>query len=85
MSHKTDATSSTNKAALLVIVASCAFLIAQLLHWSGILCLISCGLVQKHYGMSGNLSVTAAAWVDNVVGFGAILAETTVFLILGIK
>ena len=61
-----------------------AFLNAQLFHWSGILALIGCGLVQQRYGFS-NLSREGRSTVHLGVQSLAAHAEHAVFLILGYK
>ncbi len=67
---------------LIVVSAYLAFVNAQLFHWSGILALISCGLVQKRYGFE-NTYEKSRVTIELGVGILSTISEAIIFLVLG--
>ncbi len=67
---------------LIVVSAYLAFLNAQLFHWSGILALIACGLVQKRYGFE-NTYEKSRVTIELGVGILSTISEAIIFLVLG--
>ena len=41
---------------VMMIMAYLAYMVAELLHWSGILSLVGCGIVQSHYAFKADWS-----------------------------
>ena len=69
---------------LIVLCAYFSFLNAQFFHWSGILALIGCGLVQKRYGFENTFEKSRVT-IELGVGILATISEAIIFLILGFK
>ena len=56
---------------------------AELFHWSGIISLIGCGLIQSHYAFK-NITKNSQTTIEYFVKMAASLSEITIFLFLGI-
>ena len=69
---------------LMILSAYLAFLNAQYFHWSGIMALIGCGLIQKRYGFE-NLFEKSRVTIEVGVEILAVVSETIIFLMLGLK
>ena len=59
-----------------------AYILAELLHWSGILSLISCGIVQAHYAFR-NISSESLTTVQYFIKMVASVSDCIIFLYLG--
>ena len=68
---------------LIFVVSYFSFVLAETIHWSGIICLIGCGITQKHYGFS-NISKKSYTTVKYAVKTAAGFADCIIFLFLGI-
>ncbi len=80
----TSPESKTLEPMLIILCAYLSFLNAQFFHWSGILALIGCGLVQKRYGFE-NTYEKSRVTIELGVGILATISEAIIFLILGFK
>ena len=60
-----------------------AYMGAELFHWSGIISLIGCGLIQSHYAFK-NITKNSQTTIEYFVKMAASLSEITIFLFLGI-
>ena len=80
----TSVDSRIHEPMLLVLSAYLAFLTAQFFHWSGILALIGCGLVQKRYGFE-NTHERSRVTIQSGVEMLSTISEALIFLVLGFK
>ena len=60
-----------------------AYMGAELFHWSGIISLIGCGLIQSHYAFK-NIAKDSHTTIEYFVKMAASLSEINIFLFLGI-
>ena len=66
-----------------MISAYFSFVMAELFHWSGILALIGCGIVQKRYAFK-NISKKSMTTVKYGIKTLGSLADVVIFLFLGL-
>ena len=67
---------------VMLIMAYCAYMVAELLHWSGILSLVGCGIVQSHYAFK-NISDKAHITVHYFISMLSSTMDCIIFLYLG--
>jgi len=60
-----------------------AYIMAELVHWSGIISLIGCGLVQAHYAFK-NISSESRTTVNYFIKMASSTSDCIIFLYLGI-
>ena len=60
-----------------------SYVLAETFHWSGIISLIGCGIVQKRYAFQ-NISKSSLSTVKNLVTTLATFSDCVIFLFLGI-
>ncbi len=68
---------------IILLSAYFAFVLSQILHWSGFIALISCGLTQKRYAFPNLFEKTRVTVVEGTETL-ATMAEALIFLLLGI-
>ena len=61
-----------------------AYILAELVHWSGIISLIGCGLVQAHYAFR-NISAESRITVNYFIKMLSSTSDCVIFLYLGIS
>ena len=66
----------------MMIMAYLAYMVAELLHWSGILSLVGCGIVQSHYAFK-NISDKAHITVHYFISMLSSTMDCIIFLYLG--
>ena len=67
----------------MMIMAYLAYMVAELLHWSGILSLVGCGIVQSHYAFKADCSTLigpapsrlCSHWLRSCVAMPALLCH----------
>ena len=64
-------------------MAYLCYIFAELLHWSGIISLIGCGLVQAHYSFK-NISAHSCTTVKYFIKALSSVSDCMIFLYLGI-
>ena len=69
---------------IILLCAYLAFLLSQLVHWSGFLALIACGLAQKRYAFP-NLFEKTRVTIIEMTETMATMSESLVFLLLGLN
>ena len=69
---------------VMLIMAYCAYMVAELLHWSGILSLVGCGIVQSHYAFK-NISDKAHITVHYFISMLSSTMDCIIFLYLGMS
>merc|ERR1711994_1019953 len=68
---------------LILAMSYLAYVLAETFHWSGIISLIGCGIVQRRYAFL-NLSKTSLSTVKHAVQTLATFSDCIIFLFLGI-
>lgn len=68
---------------LILAMSYFSYVLAETLHWSGILSLIGCGIAQKRYAFL-NISKTSLSTIKHAVTTLATFADCVIFLFLGI-
>ena len=59
-----------------------AYILAEMFHWSGIISLLGCGIVQKRYAFR-NISPTSSSTIKNAIKTVATFSDCVIFLTLG--
>ena len=67
----------------MIFSAYFSFVLAETIHWSGIISLIACGIVQKRYTFR-NISQESLTTVKSGVETMASLSDVIIFIFLGI-
>ena len=67
---------------VMMIMAYLAYMVAELLHWSGILSLVGCGIVQSHYAFK-NISDKAHITIHYFISMLSSTMDCIIFLYLG--
>ena len=61
-----------------------AYLMAEMLGWSGVISIIVCGLMQAQYGFK-NLSNSTLSFIEMGVKISSSLSDSIIFLYLGVQ
>ncbi len=68
---------------IILLSAYMSFILSQMLHWSGFIALIVCGLTQKRYAFPNLFEKTRVTVVEGTETI-ATMAESLIFLLLGV-
>ncbi|ELU07584.1 hypothetical protein CAPTEDRAFT_224019 [Capitella teleta] len=68
----------------ILILAYLSFIVAELFHWSGIISMIGCGLVQAQYSFH-NISTKSLITVEYFIKMLASIQDAVIFLFLGLE
>jgi sodium/hydrogen exchanger 3 len=68
---------------LILAMSYLSYVLAETLHWSGIISLIGCGIVQKRYAFL-NISKTSLYTIKHAVATLATFSDCIIFLFLGV-
>ncbi|CAD5110652.1 DgyrCDS33 [Dimorphilus gyrociliatus] len=68
----------------IIALAHMSYLVAETLHWSGMISMIGCGLLQSFYAMD-NISKKSFTTVKYFMKMLATLSDTIIFMLLGLE
>lgn len=66
----------------LLMLSYLAYLTAELVHFSGIIATVGCGIVQAHYAMK-NISKNSYITIKYFIGMASSISDTIIFMFLG--
>ena len=67
---------------LLIVMSYIAYILAEMFHWSGIISLLGCGIVQKRYAFR-NISPISSSTIKHAIKTVATFSDCVIFLTLG--